>query len=348
MKMPVKPIVFLHPGIPDYAGDGLFHGLRMLLGNEVIDYPRMDYMYTDYPPERWKGVGNGGKILYGLLKDNQVLQKHREKIDDAIRNSQTIIISQPNGFGKEIVPLMNGIKHCNAWQKIVWVDGSDVPAVFPFISFRRTLREFPTTILWPMHRWLYFKREYAGKQHMAPSVLPAVLKKYRIQPLSISIPEEHIENISIDHKRKDFPGYVVDEGLAKLEKLHHGSLGAQSFLFNDELSYLQDICDSRFGITTKRSGWDALRHYEYAAKSAILCFKQLNEKPASSAPHGLDHTNCIVYQNAKDLRERIQSLTEEERRSLQMNTYHWVKEHSTKEEAQRFLNIVHQQSPFLS
>lgn len=341
-------IVFLHPSIPDYAGDGLFHGLRTILGNKVTDYPRMDYMYEDYPVAKWKGVANEGKILYGLLQDSTLLQQQRKQLDESLSNARFIVISQPNGFGAQIIPLMQRIKRCAGFQKIVWVDGSDVPAVFPFFSLRNTLQQQKATLLWPMHRWLYFKREYAGKKYMAPTPLNTLVKRYRIQPLSISIPEQHICRIPLSQKTQDFPIYVVDEEIAGIQQLHHGALGKHAFVFTDEASYWQDISNSRFGITTKRSGWDALRHYEYAAKSAILCFKQLDKKPSSAAPHGLNHSNCIVYQNAKDLFRQLQSLSDEGKKMLYENTHRWAMEHSTKAEAQRFLHIVHHQPLYVS
>ena len=41
---------------------------------------------------------------------------------------------------------------------------------------------------------------------------------------------------------------------------------------------------SRFGVTAKRAGWDALRHYEIAAAGAVPCFRDLDRKPATCAP----------------------------------------------------------------
>jgi len=37
----------------------------------------------------------------------------------------------------------------------------------------------------------------------------------------------------------------------------------------------------------KRGGWDCLRHYEIAAAGAVPCVRQLEGKPSSCAPHGL-------------------------------------------------------------
>lgn len=344
----MKPIAFLHPGIPDYAGDGLFHGLRTLLGTAVIDYPRMDYMYDDYPTEKWRGVANEGKILYGLLRDNEALKKTRSDLGSLIDNAACIVISQPNGFGREMLQLMKFLMKRGAHKRIVWVDGSDVPALFPFISFRQSFKELLPAFLWPMHRWLYFKREYAGKQQMAPAPIPLFLRQYRIQPFSISIPAKHLSGGSFEEKTKDFPGYLVDRELAELVGGHHGALGQQAFAFTDESSYLDDVSQSRFGITTKRAGWDALRHYEYASKGAILCFRQFDSKPAMCAPHGLHADNCIGYENAADLLQKIASLDLSERIRLSEAARKWATDHTTIAEASRFLKIIEQQPLYLS
>jgi hypothetical protein len=341
------PIVFLHPCIPDYAGDGLFHGLRTILGEGVVDFPRMDYMYSDYPAEKWKGVANEGKILYGLLDDNDTLCNLRARIDDVIRAADAIVISQPNGFRQALSPIMQRIKRGGAEKKIVWIDGSDGPLVFPFHSFRKTIRELAPALLWPMSRWLYFKREYAGKEAMAPFPISHLLRNYRMYPLSISIPEHHISEIPFFEKSKDFPDYLVDEELAALLGVHHGVLGKHSFIFKDESSYLADVAASRYGITTRRSGWDALRHYEYAAKGAILCFRHLDKKPAAAAPFGLNETNCIVYDHARDLLKKIKSLSSEEMTRLSENSLLWAKDHTTVAEAGRFLKVVSEEQLFL-
>jgi hypothetical protein len=118
-------ILFLHPTIPDYVGDGLFHGLRALLHNNVIDFPKMDYMYADYDISKWKEVANEGKVLYGHLIDNEVLHHSRVNSFSEITTFDAVIISQPYGFGKSLIGLISKLRKADAWKKLIWVDGSD-------------------------------------------------------------------------------------------------------------------------------------------------------------------------------------------------------------------------------
>lgn len=333
-------ILFLHPNTPDYAGDGLFHGLRLLLGKNCIDYPRIDYMYSDYPKEKWEGVANQGKVLYGHLKDSEELAMYRFQAFHEIESYSHIIVSNPSTFGsglKQVLKKVNIRKH---HSKVVWVDGSDTNRLFPFASLKNLMFNYPQQLLLTFKISYYFKREFAGFKKAAPPLFRWLCLQYKIFPFSISIPECYLIKPEKVHKTKFFPDYLVDEELAEMERSKYGKLGKHDFLFNSENTYFQDIDQSRFGPTTKRAGWDALRHYEYAARGAILCFKNLDAKPIDCAPHGLNSTNSITYQNYHQLMEIIESLTTEQYQFLQQNTYSWIKQHTTIAEATRFLAIL--------
>ena len=39
-------VLLIHPNHEDYMADALLHGLRGLLGADVVDYPKADLMYV--------------------------------------------------------------------------------------------------------------------------------------------------------------------------------------------------------------------------------------------------------------------------------------------------------------
>jgi hypothetical protein len=122
-----------------------------------------------------------------------------------------------------------------------------------------------------------------------------------------------------------FTNHIVDEKVA----VRVGGQ-AKKTVFDKEKDYYKDIQTSKFGITTKRAGWDCLRHYEIAANGAVLCFKDLSKKSPSCAPHDLiDDENCISYSNYDDLKNRINSLTNDKYLSLQLASLKWIKNNST-------------------
>jgi hypothetical protein len=125
-------------------------------------------------------------------------------------------------------------------------------------------------------------------------------------------------------KAKDFPVHIVDEEVAARVA---GS--RTSYAFGSEAEYYADLQASRFGVTTKRAGWDCLRHYEIAANGAVPCFKALHAKPETCAPHGLSSTNTIIYADAEDLFRQIAALTNAEYAKLQANALAWARASSS-------------------
>jgi hypothetical protein len=80
-----------------------------------------------------------------------------------------------------------------------------------------------------------------------------------------------------------------------------------------------------------------MRHYELAASGCVLCFRRLGAKPASCAPHGLDSTNAIDYDDAGDLLGRLGSLSSADERELQQAALAWARDNTTRAVAARFL-----------
>ena len=133
-------------------------------------------------------------------------------------------------------------------------------------------------------------------------------------------------------KRKEWPAHIVDPEVAE-------RVGGQTaYAFDDAAAYHDDLRGSRFGVTVKRAGWDALRHYEIAANGAVPCFRDLDRKPAGCAPHGLvDGANCISYRNADDLLARVARLDDSAYSALRDGALAWVRANTTVDRAREFL-----------
>ena len=123
-------------------------------------------------------------------------------------------------------------------------------------------------------------------------------------------------------KIKDFPLHIVDQEIAdKLKNAFHSPIGSNEYHFSTEEEYYQDLRESRYGITTKRAGWDCLRHYELAANGCVLCFRDLDLKPTTCAPHGLNESNCIIYHGFDDLKSKIDKINLSDYAEMQNMTY---------------------------
>ncbi|MBD2099621.1 glycosyltransferase family 1 protein [Leptolyngbya sp. FACHB-261] len=336
-------VLFLHSNQSNYLAETLFHGLRKLLGSNCVDVPRYDSMYapmTDGIQSKLRGYGF---TLYGLLEEIPSLAESRYFWHKDLDNYDIIVVADI----------------CNQWdllwqlstivspEKLAILDGQDTPAFFPFVSLGWRLKNYPWTYLTPTSKTRYFKRELMpeGAAYSLDRFLPRWLRKWipipnNAIPIGFSIPEEKIWRTGIESKTKQFPTHIVDLEVASyLDGAFFSATGSDKHTFTSEKEYYEDLSKARFGITTKRAGWDCLRHYELAANGCVLCFRDLDLKPATCAPHGLNESNCIIYHSYTELMERINTITEDEYQKLYTATFKWIESNTTTRRARQFLEV---------
>ncbi|PTX21464.1 hypothetical protein C8N40_102440 [Pontibacter mucosus] len=345
-------ILFLNANIPNYVTDGLFHGLHSIPGIMVVDVPRMNYMYKDATYEDLCKTGSKGNTLYGLLQEDKNVQGKRTYWQADIDQYDLIVFSDIF----EQCDLFNSIyKSISAERRrtLCIVDGYDIATLFPYFNFFFNLRVRPWSFLYSTRGAQYFKREYNNSAELygfakdryasLNAIFSVFLRrpKNRFYTITMSVPEEIIEYVPYQSKLKDFVDYNVDPELDSLFPNREAvEVGKWLPSFENQCQYYQDIKNSRFGITTRRAGWDCLRHYEYAAMGAILCFKNLNSKSKLCAPLDLDKTNCIPYSDKEDLIAKIRRKTTGELESIQEAQYKWVSGYTTKAVANKFIAQV--------
>jgi len=96
----------------------------------------------------------------------------------------------------------------------------------------------------------YFKREIYVPQER------------RLLPISFAIPEEKIAKHSV-----------------KTRLMASSDPMSTVYKFKDEASYYADYQSALFGKTTKKAGWDCLRHYEIMANGCCPYFQNLEHCP---------------------------------------------------------------------
>ena len=328
-------ILYVASDSDDYQSDALFHGLRTVLGERVVDIPRRDQLYSDYP-EAWRRQRYGrGFTLYGLLDD---LPLDRTSSWERLAGGEydVVVIADIWRCWGAYVQLL---RFADEGVRIVVVDGADTPAPYPYAG--QWWRDRRSWLLPRAHtRVPYFKRELTPQTRWFRSFLtvpPAIGKRLgpprNMHPISFGIPEQHVVDAP-PPKTQDFPAHVIDPEVAARIG------GATSYAFDDQDAYYADLRASRFGVTIKREGWDAMRHYELAAAGLVLCFRGLDDKPATCAPHGLSRDNCLVYSDADDLLRQIDALDEGRYAELQAASLAWVRNNTTRALAERFLQAV--------
>jgi hypothetical protein len=98
---------------------------------------------------------------------------------------------------------------------------------------------------------VYFKRE-------VHQLLPG------IHPINFAMPAEKISTVY-----REKTNY-----LAPMDPRNKAS-----YIYNQERPYYEQYASSLFGVTTKKNGWDCVRHYEIMANNCIPLFLDINDCP---------------------------------------------------------------------
>jgi len=337
----LKPpkILFFHASVPDYSSEPLFHGLRTLLGDAVLDLPRLDALYRDddgtgAPHADWRLRGHGF-TLYHVLPERPHLARRRYGWIYEVDEADLIVIAHPWFQGD----LLRDLNQAGYGKKTVLVDGSDHTALYPY-----ALRYWRRPWHWmnALYGNRYFKREWIDGAHCfgLNRLLPGPLGRLvptppRVVPFAFSIPEEKIVRVLPAAKTRRFPSHIVDPEVAAQVG------GTTGYAFEREADYRRDLQNAKFGITMKRAGWDCLRHYELAANGCVPCFRDLHLKPATCAPYGLvDGENCLAYRSADELLARIEALDDDAYERLLDGTYRWIDAQTSVVRAREFLKVA--------
>ena len=228
-------ILFISPAnAPDYQCDMLFHGLRALVGPDVIDQNKMTYMYKNFEENesnKFEQLYGKGFSVYGLLDDididrEDLIAKIKRKWFDfivygSIHRSQDLILEVLESYSP---------------NNIFFIDGEDE-------SHR---------IYWPLvGRGHYLKREIEKPMH-------------GILPIQFAIPVEKIATKAV----------IKSNGFAFIDPRNKST-----YIYSEESDYYNDYQSSLFAYTTKKAGWDCLRHYEIMANDSIPIFIDLGACP---------------------------------------------------------------------
>lgn len=337
-------ILFLSNGYEDYLRMSLLHGLRQLHQVECVDFPKLTDCYIPEDPGYLHTRRGHGFSLFGLLPDSEALQQKRLRWESEIGQYDVIIISDIAALWHRLTFIRQRLKPGAA---IGIIDGSDPPALFPYEAIWGNIKQNPLAFFTSFKKIKWYKREWMpGKSagtlaKLLPDFVCRLMERgYEPRPVSYSFPAEKISKPGLVVKTKEFNFQIVDKEVADRigKDAVHNPLRSDAYVFKTEEAFYGDFRASRFGITTKRAGWDCLRHYEIAANGCVICFRDLHLKPEECAPHGLNRQNCIMYTDAGDLFRQTGALTEAEYAALQKKSYAWIQSKTTENVAAALLD----------
>ena len=247
----VRPFDENSANVADYLHDSLFHGLRSILGEDVVDHIEMWHMYDSADEEVVKNFHGKGFTIWRLLKE---LNIDREDIESKIRNHYYDYIILPihwtisfvgwEGFDfVGLYEILNNLRQYYKKEEIILIEGWDRPKInTDFFEYG-----------------LYFKREL-NETHSDTAF-----------PISFSIPKEKM--LGPEEKEKDFARLVP--------WWNH-----DTYVYDHEDPYYRDYRISRFAYTCKKGqwnhmdeGWDCMRHYEILACGCVPFFTNIEICP---------------------------------------------------------------------
>jgi hypothetical protein len=333
-------LLFLHANTEDYLSDSLLHGLSLVLGDQVVDVPRRDALYEDLSPEDRAKLYGRGFTLYGRLRDPAPDRQRAMARVDAGDFDAVVISDIHRNWAPWVALRPRAAALAKRGVQVVAIDGGDLPFMYPYgPTWWKQMRPWPLPRAHGRARM--FKRELSPVTAWARTfglVPPSIAERHvlkDVQPIGFSIPEDRLAT-GDERKTKLLGTHVVDpEVQAAVPGTH------LRYAFDSEDAYYEDLRSSRFGITTKKGGWETLRHYEIAASGTVPCFRDLGSKPARSAPFGLaDGVNCVVYGDAAELLARLDRIGDEEYARLRAGALAWARENTTRARATGFLRAA--------
>lgn len=269
----------------DCLADGVFYGLRKKLGADVVDFPKNDLMYKgcEVPEEEIYGRG---WLLWKTL--DEVERPMTDVFVDMFQNKYDVVIFSDIVRSQDSYTHFNVFKYFEATKaKFVFLDGTD---------------DGHPTVVDAFHKGIYFKRDNPYKYP-------------EINYIGLSIPEDKILKDK-PHKTRMFTTHVQCREAYNIEWIKDNC--TPNPIFTKAEDYYKDLASSKYGITMKKSGWDTPRHMENAANWAVNCIwsqgwewdnVDFYHRDPQTHPLGFkDMENCIIWDTAEDLVQKIQKV----------------------------------------
>jgi hypothetical protein len=302
-------VLYLTTAAEDYLQDSMLYGLRMVLGADLVDYPRKEVLYRDCPKPSSELYGRGF-TSWKLLDEIDV---DRTQIDRRIRNKEfdIIIFGSVRRQSAAVIQYLKSGRFFLPGYRFAFLDGED--------SGR---------IIWRMLPFgAYYKREGEA------------LNCLFTRRIGFSIPASKVRTHALE-KSQLFSTHVQCDEAYKIDWVRQNC--SKSYAFSDESAYYENLARSKYAITMKKSGWDCMRHYEIAANSTVMAFFNLQEKPECSAPHGLvDMKNAVAFSTASELLAKIDHIEKNNLyEDLRKNAMQWAWDNTCERAATNFLKGI--------
>lgn len=228
----------------DHLSDLLIHGFTDL-GHEVVDAPRVWHIHSDGQPgpngKQRNELHGRGFTLTNIMPDDSHID--RTDIEGKIRakHFDLCVLSRADFES----PYEQLILETYSPSEIIIIDGKDQDNLWHYRDHQHLVG-----------RGSYFKRELTFNHE-------------QIHPIGFSFPKQKIVDRTGVKKERILSGAKPVEGDNATKK----------YMFDNETEYYLDYASSYFGETTRKGGWDCMRHHEIMASGGVPWFKDLKYCP---------------------------------------------------------------------
>lgn len=235
--------------VSDYQADMVYHGLTKLDGVDCVASGPMWHMYKsnkEANPGIFKNIWGNSFTICGLLNDpDPALAENVSDVDKVILPIHHTLAQHPN----VIIQHLQIIKEKCPKAKICVVDGWD-----------RTDIDTPLIQYCIHNKVKYFKRECAYVSET-------------VKPISFAFPEEKIPDLDFTKLRP----YDIAPLIPVNQSIDPSYMS--TYIYDNEEDYYKMYQNSKFALTSKKGGWDTLRHYEIMANGALPIFVDIDQCP---------------------------------------------------------------------
>ena len=254
-------ILFISKKEIDYLANTILHGLVCLYGDDVVDFPYIDFLCESSDVLKDKRLFS----LRGTLPDRSHID--RSNIEQKIREHYfDLVVYGSSTRNDTYLPIV--LRYYKV-KEVIMMDGEDNSGIV-------------ASNIWVP----FFKREL-----QVDGIKSA--QAYRMFPISFSIPESLFRN-PFKHKER-LLSFMNPED-------------PNTYIYGTQEAYFDQYQQSMFAITTRKNGWDCMRHYEIIAAGCLPVFENFNYCPKTtmvSWPADLQiEANCMYNRlRGRDLKD---------------------------------------------
>ena len=293
----------------DYHENVALIGLRNLLGQDCVDYPRKRILYHDFSDVPRNSLHGKGFSLY------------HEPIQD-IPNSCRSLDNQ------RFDVLLYGTAFCASMV--------DIPELEAKCRFKFYIDGHDLYGIAPKGKYIYQNGEKLIGSQVSPAFKTQLMTDEKhLYPFGVAVPTSRILPINLPNKKKLFkstyPKYAFFENPNEYSRKH--------YTFDDEELYYIDMAESWFGLSCKKGGWDSMRNYEIIAAGSMVIYRDYYLKPKYCSPGDLPAYSYSTKEGLMELMNRLVSnnTPTQEYISLLNMQRQWLRETATTEARAKYI-----------